>query len=170
MRLWTFIVSMMPVGELRFSIPFGLFSGLHWLEAFIYSIIGNSLISLILFFLIYYYKIERIQNFFNKIPIVGSIFRKWQNSSIKKSQKINKWSYVGLALFVSIPLPVTGAWTAVMIATFLELKPIKSFLYISLGLVISGTIVTIICLNFSNLMEYFFINKQDIMNFINSMS
>ena len=75
MRLWTFIVSMMPVGELRFSIPFGLFSGLHWLEAFIYSIIGNSLISLILFFLIYYYKFERIQIFFNKIPIVGSIFR-----------------------------------------------------------------------------------------------
>ena len=170
MRLWTFIVSMMPVGELRFSIPFGLFSGLYWFEAFTYSLIGNSLISLILFFLIYYYKIERIQIFFNKIPIVGSIFRKWQNSSIKKSQKINKWSYVGLALFVSIPLPVTGAWTAVMIATFLELKPIKSFLYISLGLVISGTIVTIICLNFSNLMEYFFINKQDIMNFINSMS
>ena len=50
MRLWTFIVSMMPVGELRFSIPFGLFSGLYWFEAFTYSLIGNSLISLILFF------------------------------------------------------------------------------------------------------------------------
>ena len=46
MELWTFLISMMPVGELRFSIPFGYFVGLHWYESFIYSLLGNALITL----------------------------------------------------------------------------------------------------------------------------
>ena len=46
MELWTFLISMMPVGELRFSIPFGMISGLHWFDAFIFSLLGNSLITL----------------------------------------------------------------------------------------------------------------------------
>ena len=170
MQLWTFIISMMPVGELRFSIPFGIISGLHWSEAFIYSFIGNSLIALILISLIFYLRIENIQNFLNNIPVVGVVFKKWHKKSIKKSQTIQKWGYFGLTLFVGLPLPITGAWTAVMIVSLLNLKPFKSFLYISLGLIISGTIVTIITQNFSNFVEYLFINKEDIRNFINSIS
>ena len=49
--LWTFIISMLPVGELRFSIPFGVFSGLNWFDAFLYSVFGNSLITIILIFI-----------------------------------------------------------------------------------------------------------------------
>ncbi len=170
MRFWTFIISMMPVGELRFSIPFGIFSGLHWFEAFAFSFIGNSLITFILIFFIYYYKLENIQIFLNKIPLVGSFFKKWQNSALKKSLRFNKWIYANLALFVSIPLPITGAWTAVIISSLLSLKPFKSFLYISIGLVVSGTIITLISQNFLYLMDYFFINKEDIKYFIKSLS
>jgi uncharacterized membrane protein len=161
---------MMPVGELRFSIPFGIFSGLHWFEAFFYSLIGNSLITFLLIYLIHYYTMDNIRNLLERIPIIGVLFKKWQKSSIKKSQKFNNWTYTALALFVSIPLPITGAWTAVMISTLLNLKPFKSFLFISLGLIISGTIITVICQNFSNLMEYIFINKEQITIFINSIS
>ena len=170
MQLWTFIISMMPIGELRFSIPFGIIAGLHWSEAFIYSFLGNSFIALILTVLIYYIQIENMQKLLSKIPIVGNIFERWQNRSVKRSSQIKKWGYLGLTLFVGIPLPVTGAWTAVLIVSLLNLKPIKSFLYISLGLIISGTIVTIISQNFSNFMEYLFINKEDIKNLINSIS
>ena len=74
MQLWTFIISMMPVGELRFSIPFGIFVGLHWFEAFCYSLIGNSLITLFLVYAIHYYNIENITKFFTKIPVVGMIY------------------------------------------------------------------------------------------------
>ncbi|MBA93724.1 MAG: hypothetical protein CMG47_01495, partial [Candidatus Marinimicrobia bacterium] len=70
MQFWTFLISMMPVGELRFSIPFGIFAGLHWAEAFIYSFIGNSLIAFILLFLINYYKMENIQKFLNRLPYI----------------------------------------------------------------------------------------------------
>ena len=170
MQFWTFLISMMPVGELRFSIPFGIFSGLHWAEAFIYSFIGNSLITIIIIYLIDYYKMDRITNIIIKIPFVGIIFKKWQNRAIKKSQKFNNLTYTGLALFVSIPLPITGAWTAVMISSLLHLKPFKSFIFISLGFIVSGTIITVICSNFSNLMEYIFINKEQITLFIKSIS
>jgi len=170
MRFWTFLISMMPVGELRFSIPFGIFSGLHWAEAFICSFIGNSLITLVIIYLIDYYKMDNITNMIGRIPLVGLIFKKWQNRAIKKSQKFNNWTYSGLALFVSIPLPITGAWTAVLISSLLHLKPFRSFLFISLGLIVSGTIITIICQNFTNLMEYIFINKEEIIIFIDSIS
>ena len=165
--LWTFIISMLPIGELRFSIPFGVLSGLNWFDAFLYSVFGNSLITVILLFLINYYKIKRLKELFSKIPLVGSVFNKWENSSIKKSDKINKWGYMGLAGFVSIPLPITGAWTAVLISAILDLKPLKTFIAIVLGLIISGSIVTFISVNFDNLLEYIFINKEDINNFLN---
>ena len=82
--LWTFIISMFPIGELRFSIPFGVLSVLNWFDAFLYSVFGNSLITVILLFIINYYKIKRLKNLFSKIPVVGVLFNKWENSSIKK--------------------------------------------------------------------------------------
>ena len=74
---------------------------------------------------------------------------------------------MGLAGFVSIPLPITGAWTAVLISAILDLKPLKTFIAIVLGLIISGSIVTFISVNFENLLEYIFINKEDVNNFLN---
>ena len=160
----------MPVGELRFSIPFGIIAGLHWFEAFIFSLVGNSLITLILVYVIHYFTIDKISKAFSKIPIVGVIFKKWHEKAIKKSKKFINWTYTGLALFVSIPLPITGAWTAVLIATLLNLKPFKTFVFISVGLFVSGSIITLICHSFSNLTEYIFIDKKQIENFIKSIS
>ena len=139
----TILHSMFPVGELRTSIPVAIhILKLNWSNAFFYSLLGNSLVTLILVYLIDFLKIERIKYFFTKIPVVGTIFIKWENSSVRKSKKIEKWGYIGLMLFVSIPLPITGAWTAVFIAALLELKPFKSFITITFGLIISGSIIT----------------------------
>ena len=109
MELWTFLISMMPVGELRFSIPFGMISGLHWFDAFSFSLIGNSLITLILVYLFKYFSLDAIVNLFSKIPIIGLIFKKWYDKALNKSIKFKNLTYLGLALFVSIPLPITGA-------------------------------------------------------------
>ncbi len=170
MQFWTFLISMMPVGELRFSIPFGIIAGLHWFEAFIFSLVGNSLITLILVYVIHYFTIDKISRAFSKIPIVGVIFKKWHEKAVKKSKKFINWTYTGLALFVSIPLPITGAWTAVLIATLLNLKPFKTFVFISVGLFVSGSIITLICHSFGNLTEYIFIDKKQIENFIKFIS
>ena len=139
----TILHSMFPVGELRTAIPVAIHVlKLDWNNALFYSLFGNSLVTLILVYLIDFFKIERIKYFVTKIPVVGTVFIKWENSSIRKSKKIEKWGYIGLMLFVSIPLPITGAWTAVFIAALLEFKPFKSFVSISFGLMISGSIIT----------------------------
>ena len=170
MELWTFLISMMPVGELRFSIPFGMISGLHWFDAFSFSLIGNSLITLILVYLFKYFSLDIIVDFFSKIPIIGLIFKKWYDKALNKSVKFKNWTYLGLALFVSIPLPITGAWTAVLISSLLKLKPLKSYIFITFGLIISGSIITFICYNFSNFLNYIFINDQQIKDFIKTIS
>jgi len=152
---YTIFMSMFPVGELRTSIPIAIhILDLDWGYAFFYSLIGNSLITLLLVYLIDFLKIERIKDFFAKIPIVGFVFVKWKNSSSRKSKKIEKWGYLGLMLFVSIPLPITGAWTAVLIAAILEFKPLKSFISITFGLMVSGSIITYLSVNFPTFLGY----------------
>ena len=103
---------------------------------------------------IHYYQIKRIKFFISKIPIIGFVFQKWENSSIKKSEKIEKWGYLGLLCFVGLPLPVTGAWTAVLIAVLLDLKAMKSFFAITCGLIISGSIVSIITVYLPQILGY----------------
>ena len=57
-------------------------------------------------------------------------------------------------LFVSIPLPITGAWTAVLIASILELKPLKSFSSITFGLILSGATITNFSIYLPSLLGY----------------
>lgn len=154
-KIDTILMAMFPIGELRTSIPIAIhILKLDWFNAFFYSLIGNSLVTLILVYLIDFFKIERIKYFFTKIPIVGNIFIKWENSSLRKSEKIEKWGYLGLMLFVSIPLPITGAWTAVLIAAILDFKPLKSFIVITFGLIVSGSIITYLSVYIPNLVGY----------------
>ena len=154
-KIDTILMAMFPIGELRTSIPIAIHVlKLDWFNAFLYSLIGNSLVTLILVYLINFFKIEKIKYFFTKIPIVGNIFIKWENSSLRKSKKIEKWGYLGLMLFVSIPLPITGAWTAVLIAAILDFKPFKSFISITFGLIISGSIITYLSVYIPNLVGY----------------
>ena len=62
----------------------------------------------------------------------------------KRKTTIVKLQYVGLALFVAIPLPVTGAWTGALIASVLNMDKKKAFLSIALGLVLASAIMYII--------------------------
>lgn len=74
-------------------------------------------------------------NFFNKIS-------KWLNSKVDKNKdKIEKYGYLGLILFVGIPLPGTGAWTGCLIASVLEMDRKKSFLAIMLGIIMASIIM-----------------------------
>jgi len=154
-KISTFIIAMFPIGELRVSIPFAMHSlDLIWVDALFYSFLGNATISFLLLYAIHYYKLVKIKNYFSNLWIVKMIskkgfnpfyfFNKWEKSSLKKSKGIDRWGYVGLIFFVGLPLPVTGAWTAVLISTLLRLNAMKSFLSISIGLSISGTIVTLL--------------------------
>ncbi|MBV1756760.1 MAG: small multi-drug export protein [Dethiosulfatibacter sp.] len=135
-ELSVFLLAMMPISELRGSIPLGISLGLPPIEVFIISVVGNILpvpILLKVFKPIIRY-IARTRVF--RRP-AGYILRKVD----KGSEKVLKYELFGLFLLVAIPIPTTGVWTGCGVASFLKLDYKKSLLMISLGVITAGIIV-----------------------------
>jgi len=143
-ELQTFLIAATPILELRGSIPIALFNyNLPVYSAFIFSVLGN--IFPCIFILLFLDKISKFlsdrNSFFKK-------FFDWLFERTQKKHKRNfeKFKELFLILFVSIPLPMTGAWTG-SVCAFLFGVPFKRALpLISLGVVIAGVIVTLISL------------------------
>ena len=135
-----FLLAMAPIGELRFSIPYGIiFGNLSWPLTFLLSYIGNLVISIILILIL-----ERFRMILYRYYYTKKIFRWWENRSLRRSGIIEKWGPYGLIFFVALPLPMTGAWTAVLLGLLLNINKIKVIKSILIGLIISGSIMTYI--------------------------
>ena len=135
-ELSVFILSMIPISELRGSIPYGISIGLTPYNAFIISIIGN--IAPVPFLLKLYRPIIRwiARSTFLRKPASMIV-----NKVDRSSKKVKKYELWGLFLLVAIPLPTTGVWTASAVASFLKLSYKKSIFFISLGVIAAGIIV-----------------------------
>ena len=132
-----FIVSMMPVLELRGGLIAAKIMEIDFLKAFIICYIGNMLpIPFILLF------IRKIFNWLKKIPAVEKTIVKLEARSIRKADKIQKYRLWGLLLFVGIPLPGTGAWTGALIADLFDIRIKHSLPVISAGVLIAGVIIS----------------------------
>ena len=108
--LLTMLVSMVPVIELRGGVPFGTALGLSPLNALVVSIIGNMLP--IPFIIVY---IRRIFLWMRrKSPRLNALVDRLEKKTHLKGKKVTKYKYIGLWLFVAIPLPGTGAWTGAL--------------------------------------------------------
>ena len=152
--LLTLLVSMVPVIELRGGVPFGTALGLAPLHALVVCIIGNMLpIPFISFngvllrywapFIIVY--IRRIFHWMRRrSPRLNALVDKLEKKAHLKGQKVTKYKYIGLWLFVAIPLPGTGAWTGALIAALLDMPLRKSIPSIFLGVVTAGLIMTFV--------------------------
>ena len=141
-KLMTILIAALPLAELRGSMPYAIF-GLHmkWQEAFILSFIGNF-IPVIPFLLF----LERFADRLMKYPRWNRIMTWTFNRTRSKSGVIEKFEAIGLALFVGIPLPLTGAWSG-CIAAFLFRIPLRHAIpSIAAGIAIAGVIVTLACL------------------------
>lgn len=133
----TFLISLSPFGESRVGIPYGIVSGLHPLWALAVGLAANLLVFPILTFLL-----EKFNMRFWK-------FKPYRRQSIKVAQrakrgvgeKIRKYGFWGLMIFVMIPLPVTGAYAGTIAAYIFKLKRRHAFLAISIGLAISCCIM-----------------------------
>ena len=136
----TFLISMVPVIELRGAIPYGLANGGDVVVVTLLSVIGNILP--VPFLIIFGGK---VLNWLAKFPKFGKPFRKILEMGEKKVAKMKsgaqKALFWGLFLFVAIPLPGTGAWTGALIAITLGLKLRKSFLPIACGVISAGAII-----------------------------
>lgn len=149
--LAVFIVSMMPVVELRGAIPFGVTLGLDWREVYLISVIGNIIPVpfIILFF-------RPLIEYFEKTKLFGKIASKLKKRTKSKMEGLNKYKMFGLFLFVAIPLPGTGAWTGAAIAALLKMRIKHSFFPILLGVVVAGILMMGISYGFGELISHFF--------------
>lgn len=136
-RVIVFLIAMCPVIELRGAIPVGLEWGLSFTETMLLSLGGNLLI--IPFIVLLFNKILVVMR---KIKITAKLADWLEKRAEKNSAKIENLIFFGLMIFVAIPLPGTGAWTASMVAGLMKLKFTRAMIPIALGVVIAAAIVT----------------------------
>lgn len=146
-ELCVFFCSMIPVIELRGAIPLGIGLGMPYWQTYLLAVLGNMVpVPFILLF------IRKIIDWMSKSRV--KIFRKFSGFLIRKvdknRSKIEKYSFFGVALFVAIPLPVTGAWTGSLVAAFLDMKFWKAFLSALIGVMVAGVIVSLVVLLIAN--------------------
>ena len=139
---WVLFVSMVPIVELRGAIPIGVVGQqLPLLPVLITAVIGNMLpVPFILLFA------KKILLWCTGLPgILGRFFSKIHEKGMKAGDKMQEKAgrsvYVGLFLFVAIPLPGTGAWTGSLAATLLDLKFWPSVLAVMAGVICAGLIM-----------------------------
>lgn len=138
--LMTFLISMVPVIELRGAIPVATGAGLSPWVAIPVAIVGNLLpIPFIILF------IKKIFAWMRKTsPKLNAIVDKMEAKAEKNKEKVLKYAFWGLALFVAIPLPGTGAWTGALVAAMLDMPLKKAFPSILIGVLGAGVIISFI--------------------------
>ena len=138
--VWAAFWSLMPISELRGAIPYALSSGWTWWQAWLWCVGFNALVGPIAYtFLATAHRLLYRWRFY-----AGIFDRVVERARHKVHDKIEQYGYLGVTLFVGVPLPVTGAWTGVLGSWILGLSRRKTMLAVILGVMISGTIVTIV--------------------------
>lgn len=140
--LTVFIISMLPIVELRGALPAAInVFHIPWYFALPIAVIGNILpVPFLLLFLGFVRRVAA------KMGFVGNALEWVLSLARRRGRLVERYGRIGLMLFVSIPLPVTGAWTGSIIAFMLGLRFRDALLSICLGVFLSGVIVTVLCL------------------------
>ena len=136
----TFFLSMLPVGELRAGLPYGIALGLEYPLALMAALLGNMIP--VPFIIVY---IKRIFEWMRRhMPRMNALVTKLENRAHLKGETVEKYGHWGLLLFVAIPLPGTGAWTGALIAALLNIRTSKAVPVILIGVCIAAAIMTLI--------------------------
>ncbi len=135
----TMLISMVPVLELRAGIPAGVIAGLDIKTAVIAAVIGNLIpIPFIILFIRRIFKWMKGKN-----EWLAGIATKFEAKAEKNKEKVLRYEFWGLMLFVAIPLPGTGAWTGALIAAMLDMQLKRAVPSIAVGVLIAAVIVSI---------------------------
>lgn len=134
-----FIISMIPILELRGGLLAASLLNVNILTAIPLCVIGNIIpIPFILLF------IKKIFAIMKRFKIFRGFVEKLENRAMKKSGNVKKYEFLGLTLFVGIPLPMTGAWTGSLIAALLEMDFRRAILSELLGIAMATVIMSIV--------------------------
>lgn len=137
--IYTFLISISPFGEARAGIPYAILQDVPFFWGFLVGLIGNLLIFPLLWFL--------IDNFSQKL---------WPNRTYRKGvisvsrrakrgvgDKVDKYGFWALMVFVMVPLPGTGAYLGTIAAKVLKMEGHKAFWSVSLGVLISCLLMAV---------------------------
>ncbi len=136
-EILVFIISLMPILELRGGLIAAALLGLSPLKSYIICMIGNILpVPFILLLINKILSWMRTSKHFSKIA-------NWLDKKVEKHKgQIEKYGFWGLVMFVGIPLPGTGAWTGTLAASILDMDFKKSVIHIILGVILAGIIMS----------------------------
>ena len=138
-ELIVFVISLLPILELRGGLVAAALLGVEWYIAFPICVIGNMLpMPFILLF------IKQIFKFLRKVPGFKKLIPYLEEKAGQKGSLINKGRFIGLFSFVAIPLPGTGAWMGALAATLLDIRMKRSFPIIFLGVITAGVIMLLV--------------------------
>ena len=136
------LLAMLPLTELRGAIPIGIAMDLNPIGVYIASVIGSTIVSIPLIF-----TFRHILNFFRNIDIFLPLVKNVDSKIESGTKRLKSISILGIILFVGIPLPTTGTWTAAAIASILKMRIKTSLLGVLIGNMMSGIIVSLISLH-----------------------
>lgn len=135
-----FLVSMVPLIELRGAIPISQFLGLPIVPSYIICIIGNMLPVPVI-----YLFARKVLEWGKDKPVIGGFFtfclEKGEKGGRKLTEKVGRGTFVALLLFVGIPIPGTGAWTGTLAASILDMDFKSTITAVMLGVLLAGVIM-----------------------------
>lgn len=138
-----FLISMVPLIELRGAVPYSIKMGLPTLQAYIVCIVGNMLPVPIIFLFA-----RRVLEWGKDKKYIGKFFtfclEKGHKGGEKLKAKAGRGLFVALLLFVGIPLPGTGAWTGTLAASILDMDFKESITAVLLGVILAGVIMGLV--------------------------
>ncbi len=134
------ITGALPVSELRGAIPLGLSFGMPMAKVFWLSVLGNTIFIIPALFML-----EPVSNKLRKFKAWSRFFDWLFERTKKKAEAIQRYEAIGLAIFVAVPLPLTGAWSGVIAASLFKIRFRYAFTAITLGVLIAGVIVSVLC-------------------------
>ena len=138
----TAFLAFLPISELRGAIPFAVANGVPWYTAFAVAVFFNALVAPACWIFL-----STLHKVFLKMNWYKSFFERFiERARNKLRDGVERWGWVGIIVFVAIPLPLTGAWTGTLGAWVLGLSKRKTMIAIILGVVGAGIIVTVVVL------------------------
>ncbi|MDR0487379.1 MAG: small multi-drug export protein [Treponema sp.] len=140
----TAFLSFMPISELRGGIPFAIANNVSWYWAFPFSAAVNALVAPACW--IFLATVHKL--LYGVVPEKGiGWYRIFFDRFVERARKklstgVEKWGWLGVAVFVAIPLPLTGAWTGTLGAWILGIGKKHTMAAVVIGVITSGTVVT----------------------------
>ncbi|MFC1804680.1 COG2426 family protein [Candidatus Omnitrophota bacterium] len=134
------IVSALPVSELRGAIPLGLYLGMPAFKVFLLAVLGNLIPVIPLLFLL-----EPVSQRLRHFKLWARFFNWLFERTKRKAELVQRYEALGLALFVAIPLPITGAWTGIVAASLFKIRFKYAFPAICCGVLLAGVVVSLLC-------------------------